>query len=69
MCYRCVLEAIGFTTGAASPCCFYNKTRDISVMVHGDDFTALGKDVDFYFYETKLAENFELKIRGRVGEG
>ena len=69
MCYRGALEAIGFTTGAASPCCFYHKTRDISVVVHGDDFTALGTDADLDFYETKLAEHFELKIRGRIGEG
>ena len=25
MCYRGALEAIGFTTGAASPCCFYTE--------------------------------------------
>ena len=45
------------------------KARDISVVVHGDDFTALGTDADLDFYEKKLAEHFELKIRGRIGEG
>ena len=69
LCYRSALEAIGFTTGAASPCCFYHKTRDISVVVHGDDFTALGTGADLDHYEQKLAEHFELKIRGRIGEG
>ena len=69
VCYRSALESIGFVTGAASPSCFYQKTRDISVVVHGDDFTALGTDADLDFYETRLAEHFELKIRGRIGEG
>ena len=67
--YRSALESIGFVTGAASPCCFYHKTRDISVVVHGDVFTALGTDADLDFYEKKLAEHFEIKIRGRIGEG
>ena len=69
LCYRSALEATGPVAGAASPCCFYNKTRDISVVVRGDDFTALGTDDDLDFYETKLAEHFELKIRRRFGEG
>ena len=61
---------IGFVlSGAASPCCFYHKTRDISVVVQGDDFTALGTDADLDLYKKKLAEHFELKIRGRIGEG
>ena len=38
-------------------------------MVHGDDFTALGTDEDLDFYEKSLASHFELKIRGRIGEG
>ena len=37
--------------GAASPCCFYHKTKDISVVLHGDDFTALGTDADLDVYE------------------
>ena len=39
------------------------------MVVHGDDFTALGLDEDLDYYETELAKNFELKIRGRLGEG
>ena len=69
LCCGSALEAIGFTVGAASPCCFYQKTRDISVVVHGDDFTALGADADLDHYEQKPAEHFELNIRGRIGEG
>ena len=48
---------------------FDHATKDISVVVHGDDLTALGSDKDLDWYEAKRAESFELKIRGRLGEG
>ena len=59
---------MGFTSGAASPCCFHHPEHNISGVVHGDDFTAMGLNADLDYYETELAENFELKI-GRLGEG
>ena len=68
-CYRAALLSMGFVAGKGSPCCFYHATRNISVVVHGDDFTALGTDDDLDVYEKGLAKHFELKIRGRIGEG
>ena len=44
---------------------FYHKVRDITVVVHGDDFTALGTDSDLDWYENRLKDNFEIQIRGR----
>ena len=38
-------------------------------MVHGDDFTALGVDASLDLHEQGLRKIFELKLRGRVGEG
>ena len=38
-------------------------------MVHGDGFTALGLDADLNWYEAELQKSFEIKIRGRLGEG
>ena len=61
------LVAIGFERGAASACCFYHTAKDIAIVVHGDDFTALGEDEDLNWYESELSKYFELKIRGRVG--
>ena len=37
--------------------------------MHGDDFTALGDKQGLDAYEKALAKRFELKIRGRLGEG
>ena len=54
-CYRAALLAIGFVAGKAYPCCFHHVARNISVVVHGDDSTALGTDADLDFYEKSLA--------------
>ena len=66
--YRGALEQMGFVSGIASPCCFSHPTRQISLVVHGDDFTSLGLQEDLDWLERDLALHFELKIRGRIGE-
>ena len=43
-CYSDALIAIGFVAGKASPCCFYHPIWEVSVVVHGDYFTAVGCD-------------------------
>ena len=42
--YSEFMEGIGFNRGRASPCVFYNKERNIRGVIHGDDFTMLGKE-------------------------
>ena len=42
---------------------------DLMVLVHGDDFTTLGFDEDIDWFEGKKQESFEIRIRGRLGEG
>ena len=68
-CYTQVLDGMGSSTGLSNPCVFHHSTRDMTVVAHGDDFTALGNDHDLNWYGGKLADSFELKIRGRLGEG
>ena len=36
--------------------------------VHGDVFTALGTSAQLTWYEEELANAFEIKIKGRLGE-
>ena len=67
--YTQVLEGLGFITGMSNPCVFHHPGRDISIVIHGDDFTALATDEHLDWYEEQLAKSFELKIRGRLGEG
>lgn len=64
-----VLEAMAFLTGVSKPCIFYSVKREVMVVVHGADFTKLGLDRDIDWFEDKLHESFEIKIRGRLGEG
>ena len=63
------MEHAGFVTGTANPCVFHHKARDITVVVLGDDFTALGTDNDLDWYENRLKANLEMKLRRRLGEG
>ena len=67
--YRVVLEQAGFVTGQANPCLFSHPTRHVEVVVHGDDFTALGTDEALDWYTKVLEAAFEIKVRGRLGVG
>ena len=66
-CYVDCLVGMGFAQGLGSPCCFYHSEWKISVVVHGDDFTALGTDESLDKYEAGLKKSFECKLRGRLG--
>ena len=60
---------LGFIQGKASPCCFSHKTRDLKLVVHGDDFIILGCDYDLNYFEEGIKQEFEVKVRGRPGSG
>ncbi|CAE8634939.1 unnamed protein product [Polarella glacialis] len=60
---------LGFVQGRASPCCWSHSTRDIQLVVHGDDFTFIGVDVDLNWIQSALALKFEIKVRGLLGGG
>ena len=58
---------MGFEQGVASPCCFYHPVWRVSLVVHGDDFTALGTDPSLQKFEDGMAKFFEVKLKGRIG--
>lgn len=66
-CYVESLVNMGFVQGHASPCCFEHPQWQVSVVVHGDDFSALGTDEALDKYEAGLRKSFECKMRGRLG--
>ena len=68
-CYTSALVKIGFIQGGASPCCFYHPIWQVNVVVHGDDFTALGTPEELTMYEKGMQEVFECKLKGRLGTG
>ena len=68
-CYTQALLDIGFSHGVSSPCCFSHAEWGVDVMVHGDDFTALGTPTALDKYEHGMAKAFECKFKGRLGSG
>ena len=58
-CYRDDPENVGFISGVSNPCLVHHVDRDISVVVHGDDFTAMGTDADFDWYTSELEKAFQ----------
>ena len=52
--YTQVLVSMGFMIRIRNPCVFYDPKRDISMVVHGDDFTALAVDDNLNWNENDV---------------
>ena len=65
--YVAALTKMGFSQGLAPPCCFHHALWNISVVAHGDDFTALGTASSLDLYEHAMQQAFDVKLRGRLG--
>ena len=59
--YAKTLRQAGLERGVANPCLFSSKSKDLSVMVHGDDFVAVGPDAAVKEIETALAQAYKIK--------
>ena len=66
-CYTKALASLGFAQGKASPCCFWNKDRQLKCVVHGDDFIVLGEEVQLRWFAQSFGKCFEIKVRGILG--
>ena len=66
-CYGDALKQLGFTQGKTSPCVFYHSVRDISTVVHGDDFTSLATEKQLIWMRDSISEIFSIKDRGILG--
>ena len=61
------MESVGFSRGLHSPVVFYHEAKDLSCVVHGDDFTFEGEAEDLGWIAEKMKEWFEVKMRGILG--
>ena len=52
--YAAKLVRIGYKRGVAAPTVFHEEVGDVSLVVHGDDFTALGPDKEKRKLEEKM---------------
>ena len=62
-----VFAELGFVPGKASVCCWYHPIRDIRLVAHGDDITALAVKEECEWLAAELRKHFELKVSGRLG--
>ena len=60
-------EGAGFNRGAACPVIFYHPDRDLSLAVHGDDFTFCGIEEDLLWITEEMKGWFEIKVRATLG--
>ena len=67
--YSQVLFDAGFERGTASPVTFWHECRSMWCVVHGDDFSFVGYDSDLDFIVKVLQQEYEIKVRGRLGPG
>ena len=65
--YSCKLVECGFERGLTCAVVFYHAERDISCVVHGDDFTFEGEGPDLLWITEKMKSWFEIKVRALLG--
>ena len=61
------VEEANFERGIGSSVSFWQKSRDLACVVHGDDFTFCGFDEDLDWIENLMMSWFEVKVRSRLG--
>ena len=65
--YAGKLEGVGFVRGKSCGVVFYHPERDVSLVVHGDDFTFCGVEEELQWIKGLMAQWFEIKVRGILG--
>ena len=65
--YTRQLVCLGFSSGEASPCCFYREADDVSCVVHGDDFTFEGPPEALLEIAEALKKVWLVKVRATLG--
>ena len=58
------LKPLGFVRGSASSCVFRHASRDLVVVVHGDDFVFAGVDADLEWVHRELEAKMLFKKVG-----
>ena len=56
-----------YKQGVSSPCVFYCKASDTTIMVHGDDFVGVGKPEELGKIRAALEEKYKLKVETLSG--
>ena len=65
--YQDFMKSAGFKVSQSSPCIFFHSQRMLRVVVHGDAFTAMGKERDLLWFRQQIKAIFGVKFRGMIG--
>ena len=57
------MGTLGFVRGVSCGVAFYHAEKNLSLVVHGDDFTFCGMDKDLRWIEKLMKTWFEIKVR------
>ena len=66
--YSETLRKEGFVQGKSNPCLFWHARKDVSIMVHGDDFVAVGEEKHLTDTRKALEDKYKLKVE-TLGDG
>ena len=55
------LLEIGFVSGKSSPCVFWHPSKDLKVLVHGDDYVCVGARRHIRWLEEQVRKRFKIK--------
>ena len=66
--YGETLIAGGFKQGKSNPCLFWNESTDVAIMVHGDDFVAVGCEESLKATRKTLNDKYKIKVETLGGE-
>ena len=57
----------GFRRGRSAPTVMYHEDGDVRLVVWGDDFTFLGRDLDLRWVARIMGQRYEIKMRAVLG--
>ena len=61
------LAGAGFVRGLATLVSFYHAQKDISLVVHGDDFIFVGEEAVLGWAQREMEQRFLVKVIGKLG--
>ena len=64
---RETLESFGMTAGSSCPCLYSDRSRDIALLVHGDDIIFCGAPEHFSALSARLKDEWNLSVKGTLG--
>eukprot|EP00973_Karenia_brevis_P037396 5156352-Karenia_brevis.AAC.1 len=60
------MKKAGFERGRYNPCIYKHRSRELELMVHGDDFVSVGEKADLDWFRAELGKRFKVKT-AKVG--